>query len=340
MASSTSKAPLITLDEAWTVPGLGTVLGKRWHLVELHDLDAFPVAWRNFVTDVLAFGWTLDPAKLMPTRQAAHAFREVTARWTTLRPPAAVVAAILDDALRRARQTTVVDLCSGASGPIVSLSDELGRLRRATSLANGRGNGNGNGSAASKAGAGTDESIRFVLTDLHPNLPAFAHAARARPTITYERNPVDALACTLSGFRTLFGSFHHFRPAEARAILQDAVETGNGIGVFEFTARTPGMIAFIVVATIVISLVAAPFMRPFSLRRLFYTYIIPVIPFVLCLDGFVSCLRTYSTDETVALIRSLDHAESFRWTVGSRQIVLPWVHLRYIVGVPVTTAAM
>ena len=39
----------------------------------------------------------------------------------------------------------------------------------------------------------------------------------------------------LGGFRTLFNAFHHFPPERARAILEDAVHKGQGIGVFEFT---------------------------------------------------------------------------------------------------------
>ncbi len=43
----------------------------------------------------------------------------------------------------------------------------------------------------------------------------------------------------LKGFRTMFTSFHHFPPEEARAILQNAVDAGEGIGIFEITRRAP-----------------------------------------------------------------------------------------------------
>src|ERR1044072_4630980 len=45
------------------------------------------------------------------------------------------------------------------------------------------------------------------------------------------------------GFRTIFTPFHHFRPAEARAILADAVARKQGIGVFEIARRAPREIA-------------------------------------------------------------------------------------------------
>ena len=38
---------------------------------------------------------------------------------------------------------------------------------------------------------------------------------------------------SLNGFRTLFSSFHHFRPEQARAILANAMEKKQAIAVFE-----------------------------------------------------------------------------------------------------------
>ena len=78
------------------------LLAGRPVVPELLQQDCTPAKLAATVEHLLG-----DPAAALAQRVA---FREVTARWTTLRPPAAVVAAILDDALRRARQTTVVDL--------------------------------------------------------------------------------------------------------------------------------------------------------------------------------------------------------------------------------------
>jgi hypothetical protein len=42
----------------------------------------------------------------------------------------------------------------------------------------------------------------------------------------------------LWGFRTLFSSFHHLNPAEARGLLQDSVNRRQAIGVFEPSPAT------------------------------------------------------------------------------------------------------
>ena len=143
---------------------------------------------------------------------------------------------------------------------------------------------------------------------------------------------VDATAvpANLLGFRTLFTSFHHFRPAEARAILADAVRQGQGIGVFEISRRAPLQIALIALTWFAV-LVFVPFIRPFRWSRLAWTYLPPVLPLVGAFDGVVSCLRTYSPAELRELWHGLD---TYDWQVGETRT--PWSPLvvTYLVGVP------
>ena len=165
---------------------------------------------------------------------------------------------------------------------------------------------------------GHEIPVPVVLTDKFPN----------RATT----KPVDATAvpADLLGFRTLFTSFHHFRPAEARAILADAVRQGQGIGVFEISRRAPREIA--VVALTWLAVIAfVPFIRLFRWSRLAWTYLPPVLPLVGLFDGVVSCLRTYSPRELRDLLRGLD---TYEWQVGETRS--PWSPLAvtYLVGVP------
>jgi hypothetical protein len=65
------------------------------------------------------------------------------------------------------------------------------------------------------------------LTDKYPNTAALARVAQDVPGIRFETDSVSATALPerLDGFRTMFTEFHHFRPAEARAILDGTLET-------------------------------------------------------------------------------------------------------------------
>src|ERR1041385_3549853 len=107
--------------------------------------------------------------------------------------------------------------------------------------------------------------LPVVKTDLYPHDPGVRRVdARAVPP-------------ELDGFRTIFTAFHHFRPAEARAILADAVARKQGIGIFEIARRAPREIA-IIAFTWLGALPALPFMRPWRLSSSFWTYLPPARP--------------------------------------------------------------
>ena len=211
------------------------------------------------------------------------------------------VVPMLRDAIVRSGATRVVDLCSGAGGPWRAW------LREPRGMAPGF-------------------ELPVVLTDKYPNRPAQSGG------LPFHSVPVDATAvpADLHGFRTLFTAFHHFRPAEARAILADAVRQGQGIGVFEISRRAPIEIALIALTWLAV-LVFVPFIRPFRWSRLAWTYLPPVLPLVGAFDGVVSCLRTYSPAELRELLRGLD---TYDWQVGETRS--PWSPLvvTYLVGVP------
>lgn len=187
--------------------------------------------------------------------------------------------------------TRVVDLCSGAGGPWEALHPLIESHMRAP--------------------------LEICLTDKYPNLAAFDRIREiSRGSIVHSPDPVDAAAIppALSGFRTIFSSFHHFMPDEAVAILQGAVDQGQGIGIFEGAQRRPRTMITIFAMPFA-ALLIAPAVRPFRWSRLFWTYLVPVIPFVLLWDGMLSCLRAYSPDEYRQLISRLD-APGYTWTIG------------------------
>jgi len=205
---------------------------------------------------------------------------------------------LLNKAVEATGAARIVDICSGGGGPWLW-------LYRSLQVSNGR---NING-----------QSIEVCLTDKYPNIAAFENARRKTGgRITFYRGFVDAasLPRELSGFRTLFTSFHHFTPDEAIAILQNAADDGQGIGVFEAAKRDPLTILLTALMPLA-GFLTAPFARPFRISRLFWTYVIPVIPFVLFFDGVVSCLRSYSQKE-LSLLAAQVEAGNYVWQIGEQ----------------------
>jgi len=208
---------------------------------------------------------------------------------------------MLRDAIVRSGATRVLDLCSGAGGPWPSWLRET-------------------------RGTAPGFATPVVLTDKYPNRLAQSGVLPFHPV------PVDATAVPsdLEGFRTLFTSFHHFRPAVARDILVDAVRQRQGIGVFEISRRAPLDIALIAFTWLAV-LAFVPFIRAFRWSRLAWTYLPPLLPLVGAFDGVVSCLRTYSPAELRELLHGLD---SYDWQVGETRTPRSPLVVTYLVGVP------
>ena len=216
----------------------------------------------------------------------------------------------LSAAIRRYRPTRVVDLCSGGGGPWASLRKSVPDVAAAR--------------------------VKVHLTDYYPNQAAFRRLAHAHPRVfEYSAQPISALDVTRSlvGFRTLFSSFHHFAPHEAKGILADAVHKRQGIAIAESTQRHPLLIAYMLFTPLLV-LLSSPFQRPFRWSRLFWTYAVPAVPLAVMFDGIVSCLRTYNPQELMALVRSIQGHEAYEWQVGVDRIGRLPVGVTYLIGVP------
>ena len=173
--------------------------------------------------------------------------------------------------------------------------------------------------------AGRVQAMHDAAKRVNPDILVLCHGGPIA-------EPVDATPVPghLSGFRTLFTSFHHFAPPHATRILQDAVEHRRGIGIFEITERMPAsfLLAF---ANILLVLLMAPFTRPFRWTRLFWTYLPPVAPLFVWWDGFASIFRSYTVDELRAMVDALP-PNDYVWHIG-REPTQP-LRITYLIGYP------
>jgi hypothetical protein len=215
----------------------------------------------------------------------------------------------LSNALQGAGANDVLDLCSGAGGPWPRLSEVLNRDRAS--------------------------QVNVYLTDKYPHA---RNARRGEPhscdKLHFYLDPIDAtkIPAGLHGFRTIFNSFHHFQPPEARAILQNAIDSQQGIGIFELPARRVSTVLLVFLIPVA-DWIVTPFVRPFRWSRLLYTYVIPVIPAVLLFDGIVSCLRAYSPRELREMTEALP-PNQYEWHTGEEKGGFLSVPITYLIGYP------
>ncbi len=193
--------------------------------------------------------------------------------------------------LRRCGTHEILDLCSGGGGPLPTLLERL----------------------AGDHGL----ECRASLSDLLPNRTAQERWKAADGRMRYLVEPVDAMAVPshLRGLRTLFDALHHFRPRDAQRILADARRARVPIGAFEVSSRDPAHLVGSIFIPVFVLLVT-PLIRPFSWKRLFFTYVVPVLPLVIWWDGLVSNLRAHSMAELDALTREIA-VPDYAWEAGS-----------------------
>lgn len=224
-------------------------------------------------------------------------------------PPAHLAAAVIAEIIDRLTSTdlsklTVIDFCSGRGGPTPTFERIINTAR----------------TAASKA------PIMFQLSDLHPHRTAWRELFKQSEHkhlgwITRDVDATDPPASVLSvnsprqmistgssdsRICRLFSlAFHHFDDVDATKVIQSMLQTAEGIAIIELQDRRLGCL-LMVLGNIFLCLLTTIFWFPFwhsdNWTQLFFTYIIPVLPFVLMWDGLASCWRTREFEEVMVLI--------------------------------------
>ena len=255
----------------------------RLHWFEFHDLTSCPPIVRRGITECLF----------------------VSAEQIGLHK---VVAPLLADLLSNTGSKRIIDLCSGAGGPMIPVQKEM---------------------------AATGVEVSVTLTDKYPDLVAFRRAEHASGgAVRGHYAPVDATDVPeeLSGMRTIFNGFHHFPPDQARAILQDAHDKREPIAIFEVTSRSFLRVLTCFPGSFFLMLGTAPLMRRLGWQTMLFTYAIPVLPLAFAWDGLVSCLRTYDHRDLRTLAKGLAH--QYEWRTGRTRIPGTPMHVSYFLGRP------
>jgi len=197
---------------------------------------------------------------------------------------------IIEKGIKHSKENRIIDLGSGGGGGLLWLNSELKK---------------------------NHPDLKIHLTDYYPNIPAFEYTQQQSDNFEYSTKSVDAreVPKELKGFRTMFLSLHHFKPIDAHQILQNAVDSRSSIGVFEAQERSiPSLLAMFFSPITV--LFTTPFIRPFKIGRILFTYLIPIVPLFVWWDGLVSSLRTYSVKEMQGLVEHVENKDSFDWEIN------------------------
>ncbi|KAL2822451.1 hypothetical protein BJX63DRAFT_417549 [Aspergillus granulosus] len=226
--------------------------------------------------------------------------------------------AVIQEHLRNLSNYTIVDICAGAGGPTPFIE----RTLNAKAETEGR------------------KPVRFVLTDMFPPVDEWARIAKKQPNIAFVEESVDARAVGRLAesegkkeCRIFNICFHHFDDEDAMGILRSAVKESDAFVIFEITARD--------IPTCLYSPLVFFWGFYVTLRwywrspiHLLFTYLIPVAPLALWIDGFISCLRTRTPSEIEGLLaQSGTELSGWKLSSGKRSVQWPFITLYYHVGV-------
>lgn len=129
------------------------------------------------------------------------------------------------------------------------------------------------------------------LSDKYPNPSSLPD-----DKISYDKQSRDVLEMEFKRGRyyTMFNSLHHFKDADKLKIARNIQASGSTAFFVEILEPTLACFFKVLFLTTFGNLLLTPFVRPFSLVRLLFTYVIPVNLITIPFDGIVSVLKSRS----------------------------------------------
>ena len=190
-------------------------------------------------------------------------------QWVHFYQPIVPVLKIL---LEQNNVNTIHDLCSGSGLPAVYMQEQMG------------------------------DKYATILTDKFPD-SSFVNTSM----VNYLKQESDVMELLPEDGKcyTMYNAFHHFSYQQQQQIIQK-LQTANTPFVFaEILESDVFTLIKIIFTTTVLQLLTAPFVRPFSLLRLLFTYIIPVNVFTVTYDGVVSVVKSKTVKQYQKLLQEV-----------------------------------
>lgn len=125
----------------------------------------------------------------------------------------------------------------------------------------------------------------------------------------------DNFEATEEGLYLSVNSFHQFTVKEAKEILAQVSKNRQPIVVVEGNNDSLWQVFGMTVIVPLTVILTAPFVKPFRLERLVFTYLIPLLPSVTFLDGFIALFKLYAPKDLDELTASLNE-ENYYWRSG------------------------
>jgi len=164
----------------------------------------------------------------------------------------------------------------------------------------------------------TGRPVRARLTDLYPNAhwPAIWRLAPEAVSAVPESCPAETAITRYPGLHVMFSGLHHFAPEEIASMVKCASQHGRSLAFFDYSRRNFWRELVPMLASIPLMLLTAFLVWPFSWKRLFFTWMVPVLPLLLWIDGWLSRFRAYEAEELGGMVKALNLPAEYRVETG------------------------
>ena len=125
----------------------------------------------------------------------------------------------------------------------------------------------------------------------------------------------DTFEANEEGLYVSVNSFHQFDEDQARSILEKVASKRQPIAIVEGNNDSLWQVFGMTVIVPLTVLLTAPFVKPFRIERLIFTYLIPILPLVIFIDGFLALFKLYAPRDLDELTAFIDQRK-YVWRSG------------------------
>jgi len=188
-------------------------------------------------------------------------------------------------------QTAFLASLDGLIGLYAPVNDLLSRIQPKPKIVVDLASGSGR-SAMRSTRELRSHGTELILTDKYP-------PGDEGLRMNYLNEPIDVTSSSFpkGDFYTMFNAFHHFEPKNRLPIIAKATSQGRGILIVEPLQPKLSIFVKVFLSTLLGPFILAPFMKPFRLRWLLLTYVIPLGVIATWLDGMASVWRSLGERE-------------------------------------------
>lgn len=183
----------------------------------------------------------------------------------------------LDRLVDRPEGVRVVDLCSGSGGPWPDLVANVAER--------------------------DERPVHVTATDRFPSDADPVSAGESG--VVFDREPqeaVQAVSTREADVFTIVNGFHHLSDDEQRALLRTVRERRIPLLIGEIVDPSVRTTVSVLPAPIAFAVFALLHARQLGAANVFFSVVVPVLPFVALWDGFASCLRAQTPDQLRRLL--------------------------------------